>query len=124
MSSQVKTARRKPRLRVHREWFRTIQKTVCPTCGSGDKRFSDPRINKPTTVLSWGEYVYGKWHTVMHFCQHCFPTEVEPKLADHVKKCGCSFEFVARDFNIQGENYKFLSDALERINNKCQPAKE
>lgn len=71
--------------RVHREWFARLARRSCP-CGL-----------KKVEVYSWGEYVTGKWRTVDHFCEGCFPDRVVPRLLAHSAPCGCSFELVARD---------------------------
>lgn len=66
----------------HKEWFRLIKSTTC-SCGQ-----------KKTEVYSWGEYVYGKWRTVDHVCQSCFP-RVAQRLQQHKDGCGCEFKLVS-----------------------------
>lgn len=59
--------------------------TRCPTCNAalvGDY------------VWSWGEYVSGRWHTVTHFCENCFPRIVRDKLTAHAGDCGCRISLV------------------------------
>lgn len=70
--------------RIHNEWFQPIAKTSCP-CGA-----------RKTQVYSWGEYAAGKWRTVDHFCQACFVTRVQARLAAHAAPCGCTFQLNAR----------------------------
>src|SRR5687768_16636257 len=68
---------------VHREWFRTVSKTVCPTCG-----------RRKTVVWTWGEYVTGKWYNVAQFCDGCALATVGPRLIAHARSCGCTFALV------------------------------
>jgi hypothetical protein len=74
--------------RVHREWFRPVSlgnRKSCPTCGE--------MLGKGS-IISWGEYQYGKWRTVKHFCRKCYKTEVKPLLEEHAAECGCTFELM------------------------------
>lgn len=70
--------------RIHKEWFQSIVKRSCP-CGQ-----------KKVEMFAWGEYVFGKWRTVDHFCKSCFLTNIVPQLLSHAKECGCSFQLQAR----------------------------
>lgn len=70
--------------RVHNEWFQPLAKKSCP-CGC-----------KKTEVFAWGEYQYGKWRTVSHFCRQCFTNRVLSRLVSHANNCGCNFELKAR----------------------------
>lgn len=69
--------------RIHNEWFQPLVKKTCP-CGQ-----------KKTEVFAWGEYHCGKWRTISHFCQSCFP-DIQKQLNTHAGSCGCSFELKAR----------------------------
>lgn len=73
-----------PKQRIHNEWFMPMAKTTCP-CG-----------HKKKPVFAWGEYVYGKWRTVDHFCEHCFVSRVISRLVIHKAQCGCEFALVPR----------------------------
>lgn len=75
------------KLPVHHEWFRPISATKCPHCKAGTK-------SNPANVWSWGEYQYGKWRTVHHFCEACFHTSVQAPLLTHVKQCGYTITLV------------------------------
>jgi hypothetical protein len=70
-------------MRVHNEWFRRLSKTKCD-CGC-----------KNTEVWSWGEYRYGKWRTIQHFCRACFPA-IQEELLKHAEGCGCEFDFISK----------------------------
>lgn len=70
--------------RIHNEWFQPLVKRTCP-CGC-----------KKVDTFAWGEYVYGKWRTIAHFCQTCFVKEVQSRLVDHAGPCGCVFALNAR----------------------------
>lgn len=70
--------------RIHNEFFMPLAKTTCP-CGQ-----------KKTEVFAWGEYVYGRWRTIAHFCQCCFVRQVQDRLIIHAKSCGCAFNITAR----------------------------
>jgi hypothetical protein len=59
----------------------------CPTCKD--------KLEDGEWVWSWGEYAYGKWRTVRHFCKHCFP-DIARDLAVHREECGCDFELRSR----------------------------
>lgn len=68
--------------RSHNEWFRPVaRKARCPSC-------SKP-VPQTETLWSWGEYVYGKWRTVKHFCRECYVEEVQTPLMSHADDCGC-----------------------------------
>jgi hypothetical protein len=67
--------------RNHNEYFRPITKKRCD-CG------------ERTQVWSWGEYIHGKWHTVKHFCEHCYNREVRERLVEHSDDCGCTISLV------------------------------
>lgn len=69
---------------IHNEWFQPIKRTKCD-CGA-----------KRTEVVSWGEYVRGKWRTVGYVCQACVATGLIPRLQGHAADCGCAFAFKAR----------------------------
>lgn len=76
--------------RVHREHFRPVLlsgRKSCPACKA-----------KTTQFFSWGEYVRAKWRTVKHFCQLCYPNDVEKELVRHALACGCTFELVPHGF--------------------------
>ena len=90
-----------PKQRVHNEWFQPISKTTCQ-CGE-----------KHTQVYSWGEYVVGKWRTVLHFCQKCFKAEVLSRLVDHARPCGCTFQLNART------GYGPLPDFIKAAERQC-----
>lgn len=77
------------KLRQHNEYFMPLAKNKCPTCKDGG-------IRKPVEVWAWGEYQYGKWRTVKHFCSHCFASEVVEPLLGHAGDCGCVINLVAR----------------------------
>ncbi len=82
-----------PKLRIHREWFRTVSlggRVSCPNCKS--------KVYPPQHIWSWGEYLYGKWRTVRHFCKECFPV-IKADLLQHKLSCGCQFELVAYSGN-------------------------
>lgn len=70
--------------RIHNEYFMSLVKKTCP-CGK-----------KKIEVFAWGEYFQGKWSTVDHFCQDCFPSRILPRLIQHATPCGCSFELRPR----------------------------
>ena len=89
-----------PKVRTHNEYFRCVAPTKCPSCGS-----------KRVQVWSWGEYVHGKWNTVMHFCDNCIDREVEPRLLEHAAECGCTFALV-------GYSGTRLSESLTRLQEK------
>jgi hypothetical protein len=59
----------------------------CPTCKA--------KLLPNEFVWSWGEYRYGKWRTVTHFCSSCFIKEVRNPLLNHGNDCGCSIELVS-----------------------------
>jgi len=71
-----------PKPREHNEWFRTVSKTKC-ACGQ-----------RNTTVWSWGNYVYGKWRTITHFCDACIDRAVFPHLVPHANECGCVINLI------------------------------
>jgi hypothetical protein len=73
----------------HNEWFRTVSlngRKSCPSCRA--------KLAEGERVWSWGEYVIGKWRTVMHFCKECYTTDVVPPLQRHLDDCGCAFNFI------------------------------
>jgi len=47
-------------------YVRALAKKSCPNCGEK---------NNP---LSFGEYVSGKWRTIEHCCEKCFPSAILP----------------------------------------------
>jgi hypothetical protein len=78
--------------RKHNEWFRPVaRKAKCPTC-------SRP-VPQDKTLWSWGEYVYGKWRTVKHFCEECFVEQVQTPLVEHTNGCGCDVELCFKGIN-------------------------
>lgn len=82
---------RTPKIRTHNEWFRDISlnnRKSCPTCGT----------KKAGQLYSWGEYKYAKWHTVKHFCEYCYETEVKKPLLEHADPCGCQIELQYRGY--------------------------
>lgn len=82
--------------RSHNEWFRTVSKTTCE-CGQ-----------RKTSVWSWGQYVIGKWHNVMQFCDACVDTRVRDLLMGHGGDCGC-------EINLVGYGGQTLSPALLKL---------
>jgi len=87
----------------HREWFKKISKKVCPCGASRHKLRKEPEKAEVFQVLSWGEYVCGKWRTVDHVCPECVESRLTAKLQNHLDKCGCSFQFTGyRGQNLPG----------------------
>ena len=74
----------KEKVRVHKEWFRLIQRRNC-SCGK-----------KGVQVYSWGEYRNAKWNTVEYICQSCWKDWAD-KLKSHTKAAECRFELVGKD---------------------------
>lgn len=82
--------KRKPKRRVHREWFRCVERggrKSCPTCKA--------KIEPGEHIWSWGEYVRAKFRHIEDVCKNCWDALVV-KLKDHAADCGCSFELEAR----------------------------
>lgn len=77
----------KVKVRQHNEYFRTVKagRKRCPTCKS--KLDGEP-------IWSWGEYIYGRWNTVKHFCKYCAEPMVLIPLRDHAGDCGCQVNLV------------------------------
>lgn len=77
----------KTKARIHNEWFQPLsdKRKTCPYC----------HVAVTSGLYAWGEYVYGKWRTVRHFCQECFPL-IQKSLQDHAMKCRCEIEYCAR----------------------------
>ena len=76
-----------PKQRIHTEYFRIVSlggRKSCPNCLT--------KVKAEKSLWSWGEYQYGKWHTVKHFCSACFQSEIQPALIQHADPCGCMFE--------------------------------
>lgn len=70
--------------RIHNEWFMPLAKKTCE-CGK-----------KKTEVFAWGEYQYGRWRTVLHFCEECFASRIVSRLVSHKGDCGCDFALLPR----------------------------
>lgn len=87
--------------RVHREWIMPLRKRSCP-CGE-----------KKVEVFALGEYRAARWRTVEHFCRSCFPA-LASRLSNHLRQCGCSFEFVMRS------GYKRMPDFIMIPIEMCQ----
>lgn len=78
-------------VRVHNEWFMPVSlrhRKSCPTCRQ--------KLPQGESIYAWGEYQRARWYTVMYFCVQCFASEVIPRLTDHAKGCGCTFQLNAR----------------------------
>lgn len=81
------------RKRNHNEYFRIVSlggRKSCPTCKS--------KLADGQRIWSWGNYIYGRWHTVKHFCRECFEEQVREPLIDHADDCGCSITIICRDY--------------------------
>lgn len=79
-----------PKPRVHREWFRTVERggrKSCPSCRA--------KLEPGEWIWSWGEYVRAKFRCIRDVCKNCWP-EVQKRLKDHAGDCGCVFELEAR----------------------------
>ena len=76
--------------RSHREWFRPVSagRKSCPSCHA--------KLGPGESPWSWGEYVYGKWRTVQHFCRECWPP-IAVRLVAHPIACHppCEIELAA-----------------------------
>lgn len=86
----AKTTKRKPKQRVHREWFRTVSRgnrKSCPTCRA--------KLEAGEWIWSWGEYRYGKFRAIKDVCKACWP-KLAVDLNDHTAECGCAVELEAR----------------------------
>lgn len=73
------------------EYFRTVSlgnRKSCPTCKE--------KLGPMESIWSWGEYQYGKWRTVDHFCKKCFASSVHDRLAGHIDSCGCEVNLVGK----------------------------
>lgn len=73
------------KVRNHNEWFRTVSlgnRKSCPNCRQ--------KLETGESIWSWGEYLYGKWRTVKHFCKNCYNEDVRQKLCSHAAECGCN----------------------------------
>ena len=72
------------KIRQHNEYFRSVSlggRKSCPTCYTP--------LEAGESVWSWGEYLYGKWRTVKHFCKTCAQQAVVQPLTQHAGPCGC-----------------------------------
>jgi uncharacterized protein (DUF983 family) len=91
--------------RTHNEWFRTVslgKRKSCPNCKQ--------KLDKGESIWSWGNYISGKWHTVLHFCTECFVEKCKQELLKHRDECGCGIELVGYQgeelpewLNLEGE---------------------
>lgn len=91
--------------RTHNEWFRTVslgKRKSCPSCKQ--------KLDKGESIWSWGNYISGKWHTVLHFCKECYGEKCKQELFSHRTECGCDFELVGYSgetlpewLNLEGE---------------------
>jgi transposase len=81
---------RKPKKRVHREWFRCVDRggrKSCPNCKA--------KLEPGELIWSWGEYVRAKFRHIEDVCKNCWGELVE-KLKAHAGDCGCTFELEVR----------------------------
>ena|SRR6266567_2594209 len=79
--------------RTHNEWFQSITKAKC-SCGlNRAKRIA---LDLDPSMYAWGNYIYGKWNTIEHFCAGCFETRVVERLYGHAHGCGCVFQAMPR----------------------------
>ena len=78
----------------------------CPSCRT--------KLEEGEWVWSWGEYINAKWHTVKHFCKHCYP-EIRRDLEVHRSDCGC-------EFNLIGYGGEILPDWLT-LGESCSVSK-
>jgi hypothetical protein len=81
----------KPKIVIHREWFRTIKvggRKSCPNC--------KVKLEAGESIWQWGNYVNAKWHNVLPvgFCKACYNESVRQPLIKHAKACGCKIELV------------------------------
>jgi hypothetical protein len=82
-----------PQQRIHNEWF---QDTVAGKCSCGSTKRSRLQAGQDTTVWIWGEYHIGKWRRINTVCESCFDRYIIPRLVQHAKPCGCTFQLNAR----------------------------
>ncbi len=76
-------------MRLHREWFRTVSlngRKTCPTCHC--------KLEHGEKLWSWGNYVCGRWNTVLYFCRCCSVEKVLVPLIEHRVDCGCDIALV------------------------------
>jgi hypothetical protein len=79
---------KKPKPRVHREWFKPVSRggrKSCPTCRA--------KLEPGESIWSWGEYVYGKFRAIRDVCKNCWSGLVSD-LKAHTDDCGCTVELV------------------------------
>lgn len=79
------------KVRQHNEWFRPVllnNRKSCPCCKT--------KLTQSELIWSWGEYRYGKWTTVKHFCRSCFESEVQKPLSSHTDDCGCQVNLIVK----------------------------
>jgi hypothetical protein len=79
---------------IHNEWFMPLIRPA--TCPCGHTRKYRLSVGLDGSVYALGNYVYGRWRTVKHFCQVCYKDRVVSLLIDHAGGCGCTFELQAR----------------------------
>ena len=104
----------KQKVRIHREWFDGLSKTVCTNC----KMSSNPKsknFRADLQILSWGEYHNAKWNTLTHFCNYCVNEAVIEPLRRHADPCGCAFEYVGRGISLP----VWLTEALKGVESTC-----
>lgn len=99
--------------RTHNEWFRPVELVTLyedatnvagqpyrRIAGYGNRRKSCPccknKLEEGEHVWAWGEYRYGKWHTLIHFCKGCYQQEVLSNLVHHTAQCGCEIKLVGK----------------------------
>lgn len=64
-------------------WFRPVScgnRKSCPTCKQ--------KLPKGEHIWSWGEYHHARWHTIAHFCYHCFVNQARPLLVNMEQVAG------------------------------------
>ena len=79
---------RSARQRVHREWFRRVDRGGRKSCSN-----CRAKLLPGESIWSWGEYVNAKWRNVQDLCMNCWP-EVRQRLLAHKAECGCAFELI------------------------------
>lgn len=73
--------------KVHNEWFRPISlgnTKSCPSCKT--------KLEEQEKIWSWGEYIYGKFNCITHFCKNCFRRRVVSLILGHTDGCGCKIQ--------------------------------
>jgi hypothetical protein len=83
--------KRQQKPRTHNEWFRSVSlgnRKSCPSCKA--------KLEAGESIWTWGQYLYGKWHNITHFCKNCVLECVVTPLCNHVADCGCKVEFIGK----------------------------